>query len=143
MNPAKDELLEKYSDQLLKSLQHLEYSFQKVSNFPLINENTDEESLESWESFSSRFSRASDLFVGKVLKRLILQKDPAFRGSLIDLIHEAEKYGWINNADAWKKIREFGNIAAHEYAVDDLAPMYKEILRLTPFILECKNVVQP
>lgn len=67
-------LLERYKAQLLKSLQHLEYSFKKVSYLDPVSEMSSEQELESWESFSSRFARSSDLYISKVLRKLILEK---------------------------------------------------------------------
>ena len=133
-----DPLLSEYYEQFLKSQKHLQYSFQKVQKLPLIHENSSEEELESWESFASRFARSSDLFISKVLRRLILTKDPAFRGSVIDLLNNAEKFSWIETAIEWRRIRELRNIAAHEYASDDLQRMYKELVHLCPHILKIK-----
>jgi hypothetical protein len=135
-------LLERYKAQLLKSLQHLEYSFKKVSHLDPVSEMSSEQELESWESFSSRFARSSDLYISKVLRKLILEKDPAFRGSVIDLLHEAEKFHWISSANSWRRIRQLRNVAAHEYAIDDLSALYQELLQLTPILLEAKNVAK-
>jgi hypothetical protein len=69
---------------------------------------------------------------------LILTKDPAFRGSVIDLLNQSEKFGWIEDANNWRRIRELRNIAAHEYTVDDLQDLYKELIELSPYILKVK-----
>ncbi len=129
-------LKQKIDDDLKKSLGHLEYSFNKVkklsSNVPSLGE----EDLETWESFSSRFSRASDIFVSKFLRFKIKEKDPAFRGSVIDLLNEAEKFGWIENAQIWRRIRELRNVAAHDYAASDLSALFQELVKLCPEILK-------
>jgi hypothetical protein len=135
---SNDALLKRFLEQFRKSQGHLQYSFRKVQKLTLINEQTPEEELEVWESFASRFARTSDLLIAKVLRRLILTKDPAFRGSVIDLLNEAEKFSWIADALQWRRIRELRNIAAHEYAIDDLQMLYKELINLSPIILDVK-----
>jgi hypothetical protein len=100
-----------------------------------ISDSSPEEELEVWESFASRFARASDVWISKVLRRWILTKDPGFRGSIIDLLNEAEKFSLVDSAHTWRRIRELRNIAAHEYAVDDLQKLYQELITLSPSIL--------
>ena len=78
-----------------------------------------EEELEVLESFSSRFARYSDLILSRYLRFLAREKDPAFRGSAIDIINLGEKFGWIKDAAAWRRIRELRNLAAHEYESED------------------------
>ena len=132
------ELKSEIVGQLKKTKSHLEYSFSKVKNFDLSNELT-EEQLESLESFSSRFARYSDILVSKYFRLLAIEKDPAFRGSVIDLLNLAEKYGWIASSQTWIRIRELRNLAAHEYVVKDYKALYKELIRLTPHLLEVKH----
>lgn len=120
--------------QLQKAKGHLEYSYRKVKAMRLANELT-EEQLETLESFSSRFARFSDLIVSKYFRVLALEKDPAFRGSVIDLLNMAEKFGWVNDAKTWIRIRELRNVAANEYAIDDYKKLYAELIGLTPYLL--------
>lgn len=128
--------LAKFQEQFLKSRKHLEYSFEKVQKLDPPSDLSSEEELEVWESFASRFARTSYLLVSKVFRTLLLSKDPAFRGSVIDLLNQAEKFSWIESAMTWRRIRELGNVAAHEYAVEDLKALYKELVSLTPSILK-------
>ena len=119
-----------------KEQQHLTYSFDKVRKLDLLAKAAwGEEDLEVLESFASRFARASDLIISRYLRMLALQHDPAYRGTLIDLLNFSEKTGVIDSASTWYRIRELRNVAAHEYATDDLAALYAEIFRLAPTIL--------
>jgi len=129
----------KIEQDLKKSQAHLEYSFAKVQKINLeeLNEQ-DNETLETLESFSSRFARFSDLAVSRYLRFLATENDPAFRGTLIDLLHLAEKQGWIESAQDWRRIRELRNIAAHEYSADDYRKLYKELINLCPHLLKFK-----
>ncbi|MBI3294979.1 MAG: hypothetical protein HYZ71_09650 [Deltaproteobacteria bacterium] len=119
---------------LSKARGHLEYSFNKAKQIQLVPE-LDESSLECLESFASRFSRFSEIAVSKYFRSLILQKDPGFRGSVIDLLNQAEKFAWIDSAASWRRIRELRNVAAHDYTSEDFLKLYKELIALTPHLL--------
>ncbi len=125
----------KTTDDLRKSLAHLNYSFGKVQKMDLGTSDWTEEELEVLESFSSRFARSSDHFVSRYLRLIALESDPAFRGTLIDLLNFAEKQGLIESAKDWYRIRELRNVAAHEYSTDQFNELIRELIRLTPFVL--------
>ncbi len=125
----------KIQNDLRKSKQHLEFSFNKVKLMVLAKD-MQEEQLETLESFSSRFARFSDLLISRYFRLKALENDPAFRGSVIDLLNQAEKFSWISSADIWLRIRELRNIAAHEYSAEDYLKLYEELVRLTPELLK-------
>jgi hypothetical protein len=124
-----------------KSLNHLDYSFKKVQKIPLDRPNWSEEQLEVLESFASRFARSSDLIVSRFLRLKALQLDPAFRGSIIDLLNLAEKHQLVTSAKTWHRIRELRNVAAHEYEADDLIRLYQELVALTPTVLAIRSTL--
>lgn len=93
------DLKKKLQEELEASRRHLGYSYDKVRAIPLDGP-LGEEEMETIESFSSRFARHSDLIVSKYWRMLAREKDPAFRGSPIDVINLGEKYGWISDAAA-------------------------------------------
>ncbi len=128
---APTQLEEKIKSDLLKSLKHLKYSYEKVKNIDLSKKEWPENELEVLESFSSRFARTTDIFVSRFLRLKVHEWDPAFRGTMIDLLLIAEKQGLISSAKKWYRIRELRNAAAHEYTSDDLQVLYSEIFELT------------
>lgn len=128
------ELKNNFVKQMQNAKGHLEYSYRKVKAMPLANELT-EEQIETLESFSSRFARFSDLIVSKYFRVLALESDPAFRGSVIDLLNMAEKFGWVSDAKIWIRVRELRNVAAHEYEIDDYKKLYAELIDLAPYLL--------
>lgn len=132
------DLERKILEDLAAARQHLDYSFKKVLRIDL-EKNLDEEELETLESFSSRFARYSDLIISKYLRFLARQKDPAFRGSVIDVLNQGEKYGWISDQETWRRIRELRNVAAHEYEAEDYKMLYKELIRLAPHLFSFKS----
>jgi len=140
MAKSSAKLLDTYRDWVLKALVHLEYSHAKVQSLPLLS--LDEEQLETWESYTSRFSRVVDLFLTKYLKARVLGEDPAFDGSLRDLCNAAEKKGWIDSADAWVALRELRNATAHEYADADLGAFFDRIRREAARVLALRTLLK-
>jgi hypothetical protein len=121
---------------LIRALGHLDYSFKKISRLTLLSKQEwTEEDLEVLESFASRFARTSDLYLSQYLRQLILQKDPGFRGSFIDLLNLAEKTSLIDSATTWFRIRALRNVAAHDYVASDLKGLYQELYSLTTTVL--------
>lgn len=118
-------------DHLKKARKHLEYSYQKVINI-ILDAELSEQELETLESFSSRFARYSDFIISRYFRLLALEKDPAFDGSVTDLLNIAEKYTWIESAETWKHIRELRNVAAYEYEAEDYKKLYQELILLVP-----------
>jgi hypothetical protein len=125
---------------LEKALGHLEYSQRKLAGtVPRVAE-MDEETLEAWEGFVARFARASDLFLQKFLRGLVLHDDPAFRGSMRDLLNQAAKAGYIDDVECWLQIRELRNLAVHEYGEEAIDAALQDMMRLTPRLLETRRL---
>lgn len=123
------ELLTTYKGQLAKALDHLQYSRKKIETLPVSLAENDEESLETWESFTSRFARVVDLFLMKYIKIRAKIEDPAFDGSLRDYLNLSEKMGWLTDVDRWIAMRELRNTQAHDYA-DEVFKQFVETIRL-------------
>jgi hypothetical protein len=138
----KTPLEQKMIDDFTKSLSHLEYSYNKASAI-IRNPHLSEEDLEDLEGFASRFARASDIGIQKFLRLKVLEKDPGFRGGVIDILNESEKFGWIQSARNWARIRELRNITAHEYSETESRELYTELVRLTPVILALRAQLAP
>jgi hypothetical protein len=128
-------LLDENKQSLSKSLAYLKYSYEKVQKLSMDLHDSDPEVLETWESFVARFARVTDIFVMKYLRLKILSENPAFRGTVKDLLNESEKEGLIENAGQWLDIRDLRNKATHEYTEKELEPYLKKIKELTPLVL--------
>lgn len=137
--PTTQEFLEYQKQKLLKALAHLEYSYKKILSLPESPDLLNEETLETWESFSTRFARVTDVFLTKFLRAYVLQQDPGFSGSLRDFVNQAEKLGLVDNTISWMSIRELRNISAHEYTDKDLAMFFKRLKQETPLLLSIKE----
>lgn len=134
-----DALLKDTRRKLLKALDHLDYSYRKVLQLPEDARQLDEESLETWESFSARFSRVADIFMSRYLKTLVLKNDPGFSGSLRDVVNQGEKLLALDDAKAWMAVRELRNISAHDYSEEDLTEFFKRLKKEAPRLLKIRD----
>ena len=91
--------------------------------------------LDLFEALTSRFARLSDIIIRKMF-RLIDRLDIELEGTVRDSINRAEKKGLIDDADQFGKIREIRNIIAHEYLLEDMSQLYREVLTGTPTLVE-------
>lgn len=135
-------LAQKIAADLKKALGHLEYSYKKATH-TLKKPQLAEDDLEDLEGFGARFARASDIAVQKFLRLKVLEKDPGFNGGVIDVLNQAEKFGWIGSAREWSRIRELRNVTAHEYSETEARTLYGEILKLCGPVLALKAHLGP
>lgn len=135
------ELLEIYRTKVLKAVVHLEYSHKKVAQLPFHFAQLNEETLETWESFSARFSRVADLFLSKYLRLYVESKEPGFRGSWIDYLNQAEKLGLISEPELWTEIKKLRNVTAHEYNEEAFDDYITHIFKLSQHLINLKNTL--
>jgi hypothetical protein len=110
-----------------KALTHLEYSLNKINSITDNYNIEDFEILETFESFTSRFSRVSDIMAKKLVRSLVIKDDPSFSGGLMDFLNQGEKLGFISNANHWWVIRSLRNKETHEYTEQDLRGYFKTV----------------
>jgi len=135
------DLIKETGSKLLKAIDHLQYSYDKVQTLPDAVSQMDDEMMGTWESFSSRFSRVSDIFIMQYIRTKIAIEEPGFRGSTRDYLNKAEKFKLINNAREWLTIRELRNVAVHEYNDEDLTAFYRKLKSLCPVLLMIRNTI--
>lgn len=134
-------MLVDYKQKLAKAIKHLKYSYEKVQNLPMHMAMLDDESLETWESFSARFARVADLFLSKYLRGIVMFKEPGFRGTMRDYINQGEKLGLLDNTEIWIEIRELRNFTAHEYSDKSFDQYIATLLKLSPYLLNILNMI--
>lgn len=110
------------------------YSFNKCSNIGIKNAYQPEE-LESFESFTGRFARLSDILIQKIF-RLVDELDLDSQGTIRDRINRAEKKGLIVSSDLFVEIRVLRNDIAHEYLPEAIQEIFGKVLSLTPSLLD-------
>lgn len=88
------------------------------------------EEQESFDSLTSKFSRASDIFTQKVIRTLwILLHEPFM--PFIDMMNKCEKMSVIQSADQMLEIRDLRNQIAHEYLPDALQELVPEVIDIS------------
>ena len=133
------------TDQMLKLLENelkvlvdarevLRYSFNKCSSIG-IKESYEPEELESFESFTGRFARLSDILIQKIF-RLVDELDLDTQGTVRDRINRAEKKELIVSSDVFVEIRMVRYDIAHEYLPEAIHEIFERVLMLTPHLLE-------
>jgi hypothetical protein len=126
MNTANYQLeLKNDKNLLLTSVESMELSFEKCFKIGLKNKYNFEEQ-ESFDSLSSKFARVSDIYTQKILKTIfmLLRENPQ---SFIDKANLAEKLSIIPSAENLIAIRDLRNEIVHEYSIEELPDIYKEI----------------
>ncbi|KDR95003.1 hypothetical protein SAMN02745945_00631 [Peptoclostridium litorale DSM 5388] len=111
----------------------LKYSYETCSKIGIKEEYTFDE-LDRFEALTSRFSRASDILIQKVFRRIdIIELEGS--GTVIDRINRAEKRNIVEDAEKLKKIRRLRNDIAHEYLPEVVSGIFKEVLRMTAILI--------
>lgn len=140
MTQDEKELLRLELNLLKDANKTLIYSYDSCSKIG-IKENYTYEELDKFEALTSRFARVSDILIQKIF-RLIDIIELELPGTVIDRINRMEKRGALD-ADKFKEIRRLRNEIAHEYIPTAIENIFKDVLRLTPFILDCvKNILE-
>ena len=112
----------------------LVYSFNKCRAIG-IKEIYAPEELESFESFTGRFARLSDILIQKIF-RLVDELDLDTQGTIRDRINRAEKKEMIASSDIFVEIRMLRNDIAHEYLPEAIQEIFGKVLSLTPHLLD-------
>lgn len=94
---------------------------------------TDEE-YDAFETLSSRYARAIDLIIRKVLRTIDLAEFEQ-PGTLIDTVNRAERRGLIDNVDTLRTMTDLRNEIAHDYIKAELVETFENILHLTPQVM--------
>lgn len=135
------ELLTQAMAELAEARRHLDYSHQQAAGLPETLAGVTESQLESIEAFTSRFARAVDLLVNKVLRGLdrVELKPP---GTLLDTVNRAEQRGFIARASELREMKDVRNMIAHDYAGAKAAEIFAYCREQKPlFDAVCDRVV--
>jgi len=137
------ELLKQNWELLIRSLDSLKLSVEKVSNIGQKTEYTFEE-LESFDSLTSKFARTSDIFLQKIIRTVwaLLHETQM---PLIDVLNKSEKLGLIKSADQLIEIRDIRNQIAHEYLPEAIQELIPDVIELSKHletnIQTCKRFI--
>lgn len=126
---------------LLASLIRVEQSYLKIKEINWKIEELEDDELEHWESYTSRFSRTIDLFLSKYIRSYLAYKDPGFKGTLRDYLNKMEKLGLINSSESWIELKELRNSQAHEYEEEELDNVFFNFKKNYVILNEIKNAI--
>lgn len=104
---------------LTQAREHLAFSSARVAGIDFGRGAPTPEELERIEAYTSRFARVVDLLVNKALRALD-RYELADEGTLLDVLHRAEKRGLIRDVEAFRGMKEVRNIIAHDYSGTEL-----------------------
>jgi len=93
------------------------------------------EEQESFDSLTSKFSRASDLFTQKVIRTIWLLLHESFV-PFIDMINICVKMNMLHSTDEMIGIRDMRNQIAHEYIPDALRELVPEVTEMTQQLVD-------
>ncbi|MCK4799052.1 MAG: hypothetical protein KAT05_16885 [Spirochaetes bacterium] len=125
---------------LEKAKDILEYSYKRCNKIE-IKEGYSYEEMDKFESLTSRFARLSDIFIQKILRIIeIIDLEP--QETVRDRINKAEKKGLIESAEKFKEIRILRNSIAHEYIMEALLDIFKNVLEYTPILFDSVDRVK-
>jgi predicted nucleotidyltransferase/uncharacterized protein YutE (UPF0331/DUF86 family) len=100
-----------------------------------IKEKYEDEEFDAFETLTGRFARASDIVIQKLFRN-IDEVEFESPGTLLDVLNRAHKRELIPSIEEIRLIRELRNEIAHEYVDEDIKEIFKEVLELTPKLLE-------
>lgn len=111
----------------------LQYSLQQCQKIGIKTDYSLEE-LDRFESLTSRFARASDVYTQKIMKGMIMiLREEA--NTFIDRANLFEKLE-IANAEDLKLIRDLRNEISHEYKVDDITEIFESVIGYSYKLIE-------
>ena len=131
------ELLQAEWKLLHASVETLLMSVEKCRKIGVKDEYSFEEQ-ESFDSLTSKFSRASDLFTQKVIRTSWLLLHESFV-PFIDMINICVKMNMLHSTDEMIGIRDMRNQIAHEYIPDALMELVPEVNQMTQQLVENIN----
>ncbi|MFZ5495705.1 MAG: HepT-like ribonuclease domain-containing protein [Verrucomicrobiota bacterium] len=116
-------LLEQSVAELRAAREHLDFSFARTVDLRDDLQGAGDAQMESVEAYTSRFARAVDLLVNKVLRGLDeVEMEPP--GTLLDAVLRAEKRGLVERADRLRELKAVRNAIVHDYAGTQLAEIF-------------------
>lgn len=120
------ELLKEELILLEKSVHTLSLSLKKSKNIGTKAEYSFEE-METFDSFTSKFGRTSDLYTQKILRTIWILLHEGFL-PFIDMLNKAEKLSLIESADQLLEIRDLRNQITHEYIPEAITELIPEVM---------------
>lgn len=134
MKPKPETILTENVTALKHSVAWLQRSF-SICNDVADKQNLSAEEMDAYESLTARFARTADLLFNKVFRSIHYVQEGENRPWLDVLLH-MEKMGVIESSEYARLLKELRNDIVHEYALNDLLDLFKEVYEQTPVLLK-------
>lgn len=132
-----NKLLKQNIEYLQRQLKWLIRSYELCKTIGLKSVYSESE-FDNFETLSGRFARTIDFLVRKVFRSIDdLEFEP--QGTLIDTVNNALKRNLIPDINLFNNMRDLRNEIVHEYLEEELASTFKDLLELTPYLIEIVN----
>jgi len=116
------------------ALHWLERSYAKCQAIGIKEAYTEDE-FDIFETLTSRFARASDILIHKLFRSLdAVELETG--GTMLDVVHRAEKRGLFESADDVRLIKDLRNQIVHEYVTKSLMEIFADTLTYTSNLLQ-------
>jgi hypothetical protein len=109
-------------EDLAQARGHLAYSSARVAGLDFSGVAPTAEQLERVEAYTSRFARVVDLLANRALRALD-RHELIGKGTVLDVLHRAEKRGLIDDAEGFRALKEVRNVIAHDYSGAELTQL--------------------
>ena len=141
MKRKQAEVFVKNLNDFKKCLYWLEKAQKKVKNISVKNfQDLNEEDLEKIEVLFSRFSRAVDMLINRILRGIdILELEDV--GTKLDIVIRAEKRGFVDSYETLIAMKDLRNELAHEYVGERLISKLDEVKEFSEKLIEIGNRV--
>ncbi|MGQ9797684.1 MAG: hypothetical protein ACUVRG_00075 [Ignavibacterium sp.] len=132
-----NKLLKQNIEYLQRQLKWLIRSYELCKTIGLKSVYSESE-FDNFETLSGRFARTIDFLVRKVFRSIDdLEFEP--QGTLIDTLNNALKRNLIPDINLFNTMRDLRNEIVHEYLEEELISTFKDLLELTPYLIEIVN----
>ncbi len=134
------QLLKENITAMASAIQWLERSY-RICNQIGIKSDYLEEEYDAFETLTSRYARAIDLIVRKVLRTIdVVEFEQP--GTLVDTVNRSEKRGLIDNIQSLRDMTDLRNEIAHDYIKAELVETFERTLLYTPRIIAMSKSIK-
>ena len=133
MNNKPETILRDNVKTLRNSVAWLQRSFDICSKTSESRNLTPEE-MDAYEGLTARFARTADLLFNKVFRGIHYIQEGENQ-SWLDVLLYMEKTGVIKSGEEARLLKELRNDIVHEYTLNDILDLFKEVYHQTPLLL--------
>ena len=126
------EILHEHTESLENALKWLKRSLDICKQYSL--DHLSPEAMDAYEGLTSRFARVCDILFNKLF-RTIFFLEQGEAGTWLDMLLFMEKENVIDNTKEARLLKELRNDIVHEYAVNDLHIIFREVMDQSPLLL--------